>query len=380
MTEQSLDLSSATPAEGDVPQWESTSRYIAAAFLVVALALSLVALVPVVDTVAFGLVFAFLFYAPIRGISRRLSGHYILIAILFYVVLLAIVALAFVLGFRYLSASAAGLSFDIEDAVARLEQTRSEAEGLVNQGAVKLAEVVIDVLLSAFGNLISLIALVTISLFFSFLLLINLDGGQGSLAKLVPERYYEEVALVLTRFDRIWVGYLTAQVIYGSLLAVFSYVEYLLLGVPYPLLMAAITGFVSLIPSIGGLLASIIVAVPCLLLGSTVFVDMPNGMFALIVLLINVVITQLTYNFVALPIVGKYVSLPTSLVLIGVLFGGALGSILLAFLIVPILSTLVTLAGYVLAKVQKRDPFPDRELADPPEVGFFSQLLIRIQT
>ena len=39
MAEQSLDLSSATPAEGDVPQWENTTRYIAAAFLVVALAL-----------------------------------------------------------------------------------------------------------------------------------------------------------------------------------------------------------------------------------------------------------------------------------------------------------------------------------------------------
>lgn len=63
--------------------------------------------------------------------------------------------------------------------------------------------------------------------------------------------------------------------------------------------MAVVTGFVSLIPSIGGLLASLIVAIPCLLLGSTVFVDMPNEVFALLVMVINVVITQVTYNFCA---------------------------------------------------------------------------------
>jgi len=72
-----------------------------------------------------------------------------------------------------------------------------------------------------------------------------------------------------------------------------------------------VTGFVSLIPSIGGLLASLIVAIPCLLLGSTVFVDMPNEVFAPLVMVIKAVITQFTHNFFALPIVGKFVKLPT---------------------------------------------------------------------
>jgi uncharacterized membrane protein len=127
---------------------------------------------------------------------------------------------------------------------------------------------------------------------------------------------------------------MTSQVIYGLALGVFSYFQYALLGVPYPFLMAVITGVLSLIPTIGGLLASLIVAIPCLLLGSTVFTEMPNLTFALLALLINVVITQLTYNFLALPIVGRFVNLPTAVVLVGVLVGVALGSIVLAFLAV----------------------------------------------
>ncbi len=140
--------------------------------------------------------------------------------------------------------------------------------------------------------------------------------------------------------------------------------------------MAVVTGFVSLIPSIGGLLASLIVAVPCLLLGSTVFVDMPNKVFAFLVMVINVIITQVTYNFFALPIVGKFVKLPTVVVFVGVLVGFALGSIVLAFLSVPILSTARVTGSYFLSKVLKRDPFPDETVPDSPEPGFFSQLLL----
>ena len=119
----------------------------------------------------------------------------------------------------------------------------------------------------------------------------------------------------------------------------FSFFEYAVLGVPFPFVMAFVTGFVSLIPSIGGLLATLIVAIPYLLLGSTVFVDMPNEVFALLVMVINVVIAQVTCNFFALPIVGKFLKLPTVVVFVGVLVGFALGSIVLAFLSVPILST-----------------------------------------
>ena len=72
---------------------------------------------------------------------------------------------------------------------------------------------------------------------------------------------------------------------------------------------------------------------------------------------------------------GKFVQLPTVLGLVGVLAGLALGSIALSFVEVPILSTLVIVGGYVLAKIARRDPFPGEEVLDPPWEGFFSQLL-----
>jgi hypothetical protein len=68
--------------------------------------------------------------------------------------------------------------------------------------------------------------------------------------------------------------------------------------------------------------------------------------FMLVVYALNVLMTQISYNFVALPVIGKFVWLPVSAVLIGVLAGVAMGDILLAFLVVPILSTLTIIGGF----------------------------------
>jgi predicted PurR-regulated permease PerM len=140
------------------------------------------------------------------------------------------------------------------------------------------------------------------------------------------------------------------------------------LGVPYPILMAVLTGVISLIPSVGGLLASLIVAVPCLIFGSTKLTDMSPLVFTVIVTVINIVITQVSYNFILLPIIGKAVKLPISIVLIAVLSGFAMNSILFAFLVVPVLASFRILIEYIVAKIRLREPFPDEPMVPAPGV------------
>ncbi len=61
----------------------------------------------------------------------------------------------------------------------------------------------------------------------------------------------------------------------------------------------------------------------------------------------------------------------------GMLGGLLLGSLVLAFLAVPILATLTTISGYILSKIARREPFPGEDVAHPREEGFFSQLLVK---
>jgi hypothetical protein len=127
---------------------------------------------------------------------------------------------------------------------------------------------------------------------------------------------------------------------------------------------------------VGGFLSGFIVFIPCVLLGSTRFPELDPLVFGLIVALINDVICQVSYNFVALPIIGKLVKLPYWVVLAGVMLGAASNNILFAFLAIPIFSTLRLVYTYVLAKIVGREPFPGLEKPSGPARGFLSQFLL----
>jgi predicted PurR-regulated permease PerM len=365
------------PLNDGPPQWEKGTRYLAAAFLVIAAALLLLGLLPVISMVATGFIIAFLIYIPIRALMRRAPGvHYSVAVVVFYLLIVLVVGALLYFGVPYLVDRVGGLSISFEDVSANLDIPGNEPTEQFLQALTRVLGAVIQAMLSLSSGFVGLVGVLVSALLFSLFLMLDLNRGRGVLVDWVPPEYHREITLLLRRLDGIWVGYITAQVIYGTFLAVFSLVEFALLGVPFPVVMAVMTGIISLIPTIGGLLSSAIVAAFCLVFGSSVFVDMSNGTFALLVIVINVVITQVTYNFIALPIVGRYVQLPVSVVFVGVLAGLALGSIVLAFLAVPILATLRIFGSYILSKVMGREPFPGETVPESPQPGFFSQLFV----
>jgi len=345
--------------------------------LVVGIALALLALVSVADMVAVGFVIAFLIYIPIRSLMRRRPGiHYSLAVVVLYFLMVVIAVVLIAAAIPYFVDAVGQLSVSFDDARARFDIPQRELTGQLVEAMSQVLAVVTQALVSVTTGLAGTIGLLGSALLFSLFLMLDLNRSRGVLADWVPLPYHREILLLLRRLDGVWVGYITAQVIYGALLAVSSLVEYALLGVPFPVVMSVVTGVISLIPTIGGLVSSLIVASFCLIFGSSVLVDMSNGTFALLVVTIDVLKTQITYNFIALPIVGRYVKLPVSVVFVGVLVGLALGSIILAFLVVPILSTLRILGSYILSKAMEREPFPDEVLPESPQPGFFSQLFV----
>jgi len=194
--------------------------------------------------------------------------------------------------------------------------------------------------------------------------------------KWVPNSLNREFTLLLVWLDRIWGRYLAGMGLFAVVLGVGSILEYWLLGVPYPVIFGVLTGIISLIPFIGGFLSGLIVFIPCLLFGSTRFTGLSPFTFAVIVALINDVICQISYNFVALPIIGKLIKLPYWVVLSGVMLGAAFNSILFAFLVIPVFSTLRLIYTYVLSKIVGREPFPDQETPAEGTQGFLSQFML----
>jgi len=376
MSEISGETTKSTLALPQEPLWERPSRYLAAGFLIVALVGLSLLLKPVFSMVAAGFVFAFLFYKPVSWLATRLKVRYLVGGVIFYIVAIILAILILIVGFTFFQQQI--VEFQAAQADISVSEQVPEGSSLASLGGSfdQAAQSFGSALSSLVSNLLNALGIIIAGLFLSFLLLLNLHSAQGSLSAWIPDKYRREFLHISLKMDQVWVGYMVAQVIYGVLIGIGSWVEFTLLGVPFPAVNAILTGIVSLIPTIGGILSDLIVAFSTLLFGSTVFTEMANWQFTLIVMLINGVITQVAYNFVALPIVSKLVKLPISVVFVGVLLGVATGNLFLAFLMVPIISTLTIFGGYILSKILGRQPFPGVELPDKPEVGFFSQLII----
>jgi predicted PurR-regulated permease PerM len=363
-------------------QWADGTRY--AGMVVFALGLlGVIAFVAVIrDILLVGFLSAFLLYGPVRWFRRRWPRRPILgIALVYGTAFLALAAVC-VWGARWLISQVEAWSATLEQTAATMSSTSPPQDLAAVIAAVQAAG--LDQVLTAVMNLrafsdalstaVGLVALVGTGLFFAFFLEIHLSTARGALRGVVPDAFGAEVRILLRRLDGLWVGYLQAMVIYCTLLTVGSLVLFVILGVPQPLLMAVFNGLITLIPSIGGLIGSFVTAAVCLTFGSTRFTDMSPVAFATLVLVLHMLLVQITYNFIALPIIGRFVDLPVWAVLLGVLASLAWGNVLLAFLIPPLFGTLRLFGGYVLAKAQRRPPFPTEPEPEASTSGFFSRL------
>jgi predicted PurR-regulated permease PerM len=347
-------------------------------------------LAPVANIILFGFVFAFIFHAAARFAQRYLGDNYgfatILVYVLVALVLFTVIGAVALAVFR----EARTMVHDVGEAATAIQAGTTTAPGLPPQvvsllndlGYTSTAQATMSIVGRFFAqvslnlsSVIGMVATVAISLLFAFMLQWGVYSNRKRALGWVPSGHQRDSLLLLRNFDSAWAGYLVAGIIFAAVLSLISFVQYVLMSVPFPIVLALATGFITLIPSVGGILSTVLVFVVCVALGPTSPTTMDNLTYAVIVAIVNGIITQATYYFVGLPITGRGVRLPIAIVLIGSMAGLATGSLIFAWLTVPIIASLRTGLGYLLAKANGLDPFPGETLPDEPPHGFLSQLI-----
>lgn len=357
------------------PPWGRTGRYVGALVLLIIGVGAFIFIRPIGSTLILALLLVAVMGRPIRAVVRWTHMRYSLARIVCYLGLLILLGL-FYFGVvpwlldwndRLGEAMRPGLdnllttlppSFDLRQLLGILASA-PQPQGLL-QLITSVARSAATTMLSA---VLSSLQVVGFAVFLSFLMLIDLgERGERGLAHL-PAAYRHDARRLTGETRTVWVGWLKATLIFDLAVAAASAVMFLLLGVPYPALMTLVSAVVVLIPVFGALLASLIIAVPCYLLGSTVLTGMSNGVFALLVVILYNVVVGGIYYALYLPLLGKKTQLPTSAVLIGVLASFSIGSIWVAFVLVPLVATVRIIFDYVLAKIRQPDPVSPEALA-----------------
>ena len=203
------------------------------------------------------------------------------------------------------------------------------------------------------GVLWFLVILVSVHLFLS-----QWPAMRDWLINLAPPPYRPEVEELYNRVRRVWMAYLRGQIVLMLIVGVVFTVAWLILGIPGALLLGVIAGLFTLVPDVGPFLAVVLTAGVTLLEGST-WIPLSNLWVTGIVIIVYLVLINLKNFFLRPYIMGRSVHMNEALVFIAIIIATILKGILGALLVVPVVASVIVIAGYVQRRVVGLPPFED---------------------
>ncbi|MCY0888432.1 MAG: AI-2E family transporter [Alicyclobacillaceae bacterium] len=165
-----------------------------------------------------------------------------------------------------------------------------------------------------------------------FLVFYMLKDGRGigrAVVRLWPKSRREEAKSLLLGIDATLGRYIRGQLLVMLAVGILAYIGYLVVGMPYALMLALFLAVADIIPYIGPFIG----AAPALLLA------LPLG-FGMVVkiLIVNVIVQQCEGNLISPQIMGRSLRLHPMAIVAVLLLGGELGGILGLIAAVPLLA------------------------------------------
>lgn len=179
-------------------------------------------------------------------------------------------------------------------------------------------------LISVISSIVILIATLPIILYYMLK-----DGDKLSpiLISLIPRKYRKEGQEMLKDIDSALSGFIVTRVLLNVILGVMLYIGFLMIGLPYSLLLALISIPLNFIPYVGSLLA----AIPVIIVG---FIDSPS--MALWATVIILVAQQIQDNVLSPIIYGKSLDVHPLTTVVLVLVGGDFFGIIGVLIALPV--------------------------------------------
>lgn len=186
------------------------------------------------------------------------------------------------------------------------------------------------------GSAVSgIIIVLVLSLYF----LASLPAMKATFTRLFPARSRRTVASMTEQIATSIGGYLGGMVVLALINAAVVFMLYLILGLPFPLLLAVGAFCITLIPLVGSVLFWIV--------GSLIALFSSPG-DALIFAAAYLVYMQLEAYLLTPRVMNRTISVPGSLVVIGALVGGTLLGLLGALIAIPVTASLLLIIKQVL--------------------------------
>ena len=378
MNKKPANLAEITPYPAD---WSLFARRVAAIGLIVALLLTASLVGPVINNTILALILAFLLVSPIRALTRRtrLSYRWATVLVFLLYLILAVLILTVVVGpvVQFLIVTAAGLRGLLNEFILFLRSYTPDQGWLIDpqtgqrifnfnfmleplsrwargERLEELAQVVprlVDAVTVTAGTVSGIATNAFIIHILAIVFLLEIPHGFVWLFETIPPNHRREYAILFERMSRMWITYFRANLTVGLIIGVLVWILMIVLGIRNSTIVAIIAGVFSLLPIIGSFVAFPVLGLNTFFAGST-YLEVSPLVLTIIVLVIYALIGTTVFNIVYPKLAGNAVSLPISIVILGIVIGGTVFGVLGIFLAPAILAVLRHLVDFIIKKIR----------------------------
>jgi predicted PurR-regulated permease PerM len=247
------------------------------------------------------------------------------------------------------------VSVEVQDVY---EQVSSSIEGLLTSLTNQTINILSNIATALLWTFFVLVA--------SFYLVKDADIILRWFDEAVPPDYRHDVRQIRLQIAASWNAFLRGQLILCVAMGVIVGATMALIGLPNAWLIGLLFGFLEFIPNFGPTIATIPTVFIAFFQGSTVL-DISNGWFAVVVIVVSFVLQQLENSLLVPRIMGQSLNLHPLVVLIGAMVGAHLAGVLGILLAAPVIATLRVLAEYTYYRLLDMPPFPELSSGEQKE-------------
>ncbi|MFC4768208.1 AI-2E family transporter [Effusibacillus consociatus] len=199
--------------------------------------------------------------------------------------------------------------------------------------------------LGSLGSTLEQVLTALVIPFLVFYMLKDLKVMERTVVTIFPTRHRKELIDLVKSIDEALGNYIRGQLLVMLLIGILVYAGYLIVGMPYSLMLALFVAVTNIIPYIGPFIG----AAPAIILAFTI-----SPIMALKVTIVNLIVQQLEGNFIAPQIVSKSLNLHPLLIIFALLLGGEVGGIMGLILAVPVVAVLKVIFEHIVEHYVRR--------------------------
>jgi predicted PurR-regulated permease PerM len=191
-----------------------------------------------------------------------------------------------------------------------------------------------------------------------FLLFYMLKDGHrlpNAIVRFLPKDYRDEGKILLEQTGKTLTDYIQGQMIVALCVGTLSYIGYLIIDLPYALILALAVAVTNIIPYVGPILG----AAPAFIVGL-----FHSPMTALLVVVVAIIAQQIESNVISPLVIGKSLDTHPATIIIILLTAGNLAGVLGMILAVPVYAVVKTIILNIVKFVQ----LSRENRSDPPHV------------